>query len=330
MPLMVKAMSNAEESWYFTQNGERKGPISIDLLNSLVGKGKLDPVSDLVWGPGLNDWTKAGELEALKPAYAALEAEKVAAVVQAEPDAVAAPQPVLEEEDSPPPPPEYVPVPTPVLEQQDAEPVSAAEDNEVLAAAMEERRQKRELEQGLSRGKFIGGSFALHLIGILIIAVIYGQLFMNLGMELENSLQMAEQMESAETQKSMLSAGMLANAVSLIMTLVTVLMVISRLTNLGMSRWNFLWFMVPLANIWIGYRVVACPAGYANHTTLDGAGKGLAFLYFAAMLLPFVLIGGIYFAASSGAFGDGTELQSLLENLQSLEQLNQSPLPDQH
>jgi hypothetical protein len=54
---------------------------------------------------------------------------------------------------------------------------------------------------------------------------------------------------------------------------------IQRLANLGMSRLWILGNLVPILNLWIGYRSFACPAGYAHHKKMDGVGIFLAIIY---------------------------------------------------
>lgn len=59
---------------------------------------------------------------------------------------------------------------------------------------------------------------------------------------------------------------------------------LSRLTNLGMSKLWFFGFLVPLLNLWLGYRVLACPAGYAKHKKLDSPGWLLAIVYWFVVI----------------------------------------------
>lgn len=70
--------------------------------------------------------------------------------------------------------------------------------------------------------------------------------------------------------------------------LVSICFGLKRLVNLGMSRWWFLGNFVPFLNFWVGYRCFACPAGYAFHKKLDGAGIFLAIIYWG--LLAIVLL----------------------------------------
>lgn len=48
--------------WYFTQQGERKGPVSDNDLKQLVSSGQLKP-TDLLWKKGMASWAAACEVE---------------------------------------------------------------------------------------------------------------------------------------------------------------------------------------------------------------------------------------------------------------------------
>ncbi|MEI8037310.1 MAG: GYF domain-containing protein [Verrucomicrobiota bacterium] len=65
---------------------------------------------------------------------------------------------------------------------------------------------------------------------------------------------------------------------------------LARLVNLGMSRWWYLANFVPGFNLWLGYRCFACPAGYAYHKKLDGAGVFLAIVYWMLVALGVLLL----------------------------------------
>jgi uncharacterized metal-binding protein len=99
---------------------------------------------------------------------------------------------------------------------------------------------------------------------------------------------------------------------SLIPVLVIVFISLKRLVNLGMSRWWFLGNLVPLLNLWIGYRCFACPAGYAYHKKLDGAGIFLAIVYW---LLWLIFLAAIIAAVAVlfGSLGTPEMEQKILE-----------------
>jgi hypothetical protein len=54
-----------QDAWFFTQDGERLGPVSFADLRSRVGEGLLNPRLDMVWTHGMADWKAAGEVEGL-------------------------------------------------------------------------------------------------------------------------------------------------------------------------------------------------------------------------------------------------------------------------
>jgi hypothetical protein len=67
----------------------------------------------------------------------------------------------------------------------------------------------------------------------------------------------------------------------------------NRLTNVGMSRWWYFANFVPILNLWVGYRLVVCPPGYAYHKKLDGIGIFFAVCYW--LLVSVVIISMVTF-----------------------------------
>ncbi|MEM1083322.1 MAG: GYF domain-containing protein [Verrucomicrobiota bacterium] len=65
----------------------------------------------------------------------------------------------------------------------------------------------------------------------------------------------------------------------LIPVLVPIVITVKRFQNLGMSSWWWFGLMVPLLNLWLGYRLFACPPGYVYTKKLGGLGKFLAVIY---------------------------------------------------
>lgn len=84
--------------------------------------------------------------------------------------------------------------------------------------------------------------------------------------------------------------GVIGIGAAFLPLLVGVYFGLMRLVNLGMSRWWYFANLVPILNLWIGYRCFACPAGYAYHKKLDGAGVALAILYWLLMGLTILVI----------------------------------------
>lgn len=58
-----------------------------------------------------------------------------------------------------------------------------------------------------------------------------------------------------------------------------------RVINLGMSGWSLLWAIVPFMNIWLGWRMMACPPGYEDHRTLDKAAKVISGILIGLIVL---------------------------------------------
>lgn len=56
-------------SWYCLVNQQRYGPVERELLIEWVRQGRLRP-TDLVWTEGMDQWTPAGQTEALADAFA--------------------------------------------------------------------------------------------------------------------------------------------------------------------------------------------------------------------------------------------------------------------
>jgi hypothetical protein len=73
---------------------------------------------------------------------------------------------------------------------------------------------------------------------------------------------------------------------------------LQRLANVGMSRWWYLANLVPILNLWVGYRMYVCPAGFAYHKKLDTIGVVLAILYWlliAISLLALLAMIAVFF-----------------------------------
>jgi hypothetical protein len=87
---------------------------------------------------------------------------------------------------------------------------------------------------------------------------------------------------------------------------------IGRLANLGMSRWWGLAMLAPFLNLWLGYRCLACPAGYAYHKKLDAPGIAVAILYWL-VILSFMLVIAAFLALIAGAI-ESPALQNQLRS----------------
>lgn len=69
-----------------------------------------------------------------------------------------------------------------------------------------------------------------------------------------------------------------------ILVLGSLLAVLGRLKNLAMSGAWILTMPVPLVNIWLSYRLVVCPPGYAEHKRLGAGGIFLAILFWLSLV----------------------------------------------
>ena len=52
-------------AWYYTAGESQCGPVEFERLRELARGGELNPRSDMVWGPGLSEWKRAGEVDNL-------------------------------------------------------------------------------------------------------------------------------------------------------------------------------------------------------------------------------------------------------------------------
>jgi uncharacterized membrane protein YhaH (DUF805 family) len=77
----------------------------------------------------------------------------------------------------------------------------------------------------------------------------------------------------------------------LIMMVATFYIAYKRVINLGMSGVAVLWTLVPFVNLWIGWRMVACPPGYEHHRTLDAPAKIITGIFLGMIAL--VVVGNI-------------------------------------
>jgi uncharacterized membrane protein YhaH (DUF805 family) len=95
-------------------------------------------------------------------------------------------------------------------------------------------------------------------------------------------------------------------------TLFSVSLALRRFANLGMSGWWLLGSLVPILNWWVGYRLFACPPGYAMHKKMDGAGIALAILYWLGVALGLAVF-ALFVVVLIGAAGSPEFQQKLKE-----------------
>lgn len=229
--------------WYFTCGEQQLGPVEFATLKERAASGELNPRGDMVWGPGMADWKRAGEVEGLF--------ERVAK--DAEPPPLA---PLGGGKTGPPVDPYAAGLPP------EADPFAG-----VLAGGY----------GGTTRGRY----FLWTVVVPIVLPALVGFLMPFVKPAVGD---VAVQWISLGTMVFVWVASLWAT--------------LGRFPNLAMSRWWFLGLFLPLLNLWLGYRLFACPPGYALHKEMDTAGKVLAVVYWgllllglAALVLVLVLLG---------------------------------------
>ena len=94
--------------------------------------------------------------------------------------------------------------------------------------------------------------------------------------------------------------------------LLVLIITVKRFQNLSMSGWWWLGLGVPILQIWLYYRLFACPPGYAFTKKLDLAGKILATIYWLSLVGSVVL--GVMFGALIAQRAQDEEFQELLQD----------------
>jgi uncharacterized membrane protein YhaH (DUF805 family) len=79
----------------------------------------------------------------------------------------------------------------------------------------------------------------------------------------------------------------------ILIVLASMVTVYQRLKNIGMNPWWCLLMFIPIANLYIGFRCLACQEGHADTGRLDTAGKVIAWIF--GILIVMILV-GIFFS----------------------------------
>jgi hypothetical protein len=96
----------------------------------------------------------------------------------------------------------------------------------------------------------------------------------------------------------------------------TLMVILSRLRNLGMSGGWLFGFLVPGVNIWVSYRLLVCPPGYAEHRRLGPAGVVMATLFWLSMLASIGVV--VLWAIRGGQEVSGEQLREVIEKVRAL------------
>lgn len=123
--------------------------------------------------------------------------------------------------------------------------------------------EDKEFTEGTSRGGYI---FIFYILPFIVAAGLYFG---------------SVHIESVVGERWLPIAQLAAVMVLLIFMIAVTL---NRFLNLGMTRWWSLGLTVPFLSWWLGYRLFACPAGYAEHKKLGGLGWFLAMVYWLPIL----------------------------------------------
>ena len=222
-------MNEQESVWYYTQHGERKGPVTLEVLRGAIEHMKIDREKDLMWGPGLSDWVTMDKVPELQDMPAGPPASSAPATSQ------------------PSPPASGIGAANKASPAAPATPPDSSEDDNALAGAMTERREGGGYP-GMGRLMFWVAPFCICAAAYLILFVFLGSLDFNKGVDL---------------------LGFVPLAIVAVAIIACIFTIFSRLKNLEMSRWFVLLYCVPVANVWLDYRLYICPAGYSFHKKLD-------------------------------------------------------------
>ncbi|MGB6222241.1 GYF domain-containing protein [Haloferula sp.] len=94
--------------------------------------------------------------------------------------------------------------------------------------------------------------------------------------------------------------------------IVVVAIIVKRFQNLAMTGWWFFGLFVPILSWWVGYRLFACPAGYAYTKKLDVIGKVLAVIYWLSLVGS--IAGGAMLARNMEELNDPAMMKKTIEN----------------
>jgi hypothetical protein len=83
---------------------------------------------------------------------------------------------------------------------------------------------------------------------------------------------------------------------------------LQRFQNLGMSRVWFFGLFAPFLNLWVWYRLFACPPGYAYHKKLDPLGWVLAVLHWGSLLVVVAAFGFAAYTLTQAGEDDPTRI----------------------
>jgi len=272
-----------QNAWFHTRDGERIGPVTFAELRVLAREGQLNPRQDMVWTQGMAEWKPAGEIADL-----------------------------FDRRTNPEPPESLAPA---------ADPYAPPKEESVA-----ERMGRIGEWPGSRRRSYLAMTILFPFVWNLVFSKTVVFLTQQLGPQL---------------------MGVFGVCAAFLPLVVGIYFGLTRLVNLGMSRWWYLvnllpvaivigwfgfhsfqvsalppseaWWLVSLVGVslipslWVSYRCFACPAGYAFHKKIDGAGVALAILYWLLMLVTVIAI--VVIAAVLLGAVNSPELQERLQEI---------------
>lgn len=253
--------------WFIAHAGERKGPISAKEVTDLLSKGEIHAHETLAWKEGMGDWKKLAESGLLAEASMAGTAQRAP-----EPDALPLPTAIAE--------------PNQFSQPQAPSPFAPPEENPSAAVNPYSAPSSIQVQSndyqvagqypGIGRLVYFCLQFGIAIVSyVLLFVLIFASFTASSG--------------SSSSLSSAVATGLFIFFAVMAISMVGYIWIgVKRVQNLGMSGWAVLWSLVPIINIWIAWRMFACPAGYHDHKQLDTAGKvmtGLFIAFFALSLL---------------------------------------------
>ncbi|MCP5533619.1 MAG: DUF4339 domain-containing protein [Akkermansiaceae bacterium] len=231
------------QMWYFTSEGERRGPVTFAELRAMAKSSVLDPRLDMIWKKGMDTWKPAGRIDGLFERNAFHNNPQAAAMV-------AAPEPAT------------------VLRSK------------VLTDAL---ASKDLVWPGVGRPGL--------WLGLLLLPVVFHRAFLLL------SPRIASQWGGGVLD-------LVQTFAAIAPWLVVALLVVQRFTNLGMKKRRAALLLVPVLNLWIAFRCLFCPPGYAYHGKMDAA--GVALMVSCGLAVPLGLFAA--WAWPGSVSGDGIQV----------------------
>jgi hypothetical protein len=111
--------------------------------------------------------------------------------------------------------------------------------------------------------------------------------------------------------------GIVGTVAMFVLSIMIIFVSINRFPNLAMSRWWWFGLMVPFLNFWVSYRMIACPAGYAEHKKLDTVGWILSIFYWLVIAFFAIAFLGIIFVVvqSPQDYNSPEAIEKLVDNI---------------